>query len=70
MTPNLSDAWRFSAWVRVWLGEPDVAIDNFARAMRLNPRDSLSYSLETPQPNTMVAVGSTVELTVSNLNPP
>jgi hypothetical protein len=47
-----------------------VAIDNFARAMRLNPCDSLSYSLETPQPNTMVAVGSTVELTVSNLNPP
>jgi hypothetical protein len=61
MTPNLSDAWRFSAWVRVWLGEPDVAIDNFARAMRLNPRDPLSYSLE---------IGSTVELTVSNLNPP
>ena len=27
-------------------------------------------SSQTPQPNTMVAVGSTVELTVSNLNPP
>jgi adenylate cyclase len=47
MTPNLSDAWRFSAWVRVWLGEPDVAIDHFARAMRLNPRDPLFYSLES-----------------------
>lgn len=47
MTPNLSDAWRSSAWVRVWLGEPDVAIDNFARAMRLNPRDPLFYSLES-----------------------
>jgi hypothetical protein len=28
-----------SGWLRVWLGKPDVAIEHFARAMRLNPLD-------------------------------
>jgi adenylate cyclase len=37
--PNLAMAWYASGWQRVWLGKPDVAIEHFARAMRLSPLD-------------------------------
>jgi TolB-like protein/tetratricopeptide (TPR) repeat protein len=39
LNPNLAGAWYASGWVRVWLGETDVAIDHFAYAMRLSPLD-------------------------------
>jgi adenylate cyclase len=43
--PNLAMAWYFSGWLRVWLGKPDVAIEHFARAMRLSPLDPyISYA--------------------------
>ena len=43
--PNLAMAWYFSGWLRVWLGKPDVAIEHFARAMRLSPLDpTISYA--------------------------
>jgi adenylate cyclase len=34
---NLAIGWATSGWLRVWRGEPDVAIDHLARAMRLSP---------------------------------
>jgi len=43
--PNLAMAWYFSGWLRVWLGKQNVAIEHFARAMRLNPVDPfISYA--------------------------
>ena len=39
LNPNLAWAWFFSGWVKVWLGEPEVAIEREARAMRLSPHD-------------------------------
>jgi TolB-like protein/Flp pilus assembly protein TadD len=39
LNPNLATAWGGSGWVRVWLSEPDIAIDHLARAMRLSPLD-------------------------------
>lgn len=39
LDPNLAMAWLFSAWTHVWLGEPDVAIEDVARAIRLSPHD-------------------------------
>ena len=35
--------WLFSGWVRIWLGEPEMAIEHFARAMRLSPLDPLIF---------------------------
>jgi TolB-like protein len=32
LNPNLASAWLFSGWVNVWVGEPEVAIQRFARA--------------------------------------
>jgi TolB-like protein/Tfp pilus assembly protein PilF len=45
LNPNLAWAWLFSGWVRVWLGEPDVAIERVSRALRLSPTDPHSYSM-------------------------
>jgi TolB-like protein/tetratricopeptide (TPR) repeat protein len=39
LNPNLAMAWLFSGWTRVWLGEPELAIEHVARAMRLSPHD-------------------------------
>jgi TolB-like protein/Tfp pilus assembly protein PilF len=41
LNPNLATAWIVSGWVRVWLGEPEIAIEHLARAMRLSPLDPL-----------------------------
>ena len=32
-------AWTVSGWVKVWSGEPDLGIEQFAMAMRLSPLD-------------------------------
>src|SRR6266849_2078736 len=39
LNSNLAEAWAYSGWVKNWLGEPEAAIERFARAMRLNPLD-------------------------------
>ena len=37
LNPNLAIGWASSGWLRVWRGEPDIAIEHLARAMRLSP---------------------------------
>jgi TolB-like protein len=39
LNPNAALGWQRSAWLRLWAGQPDVAIDHFQRALRLNPRE-------------------------------
>jgi TolB-like protein len=39
LNPNLVGAWYASGWIRVYLGEPEIAIKHFAYAMRLSPLD-------------------------------
>ena len=46
LNPNLAAAWIFSGWVKVWLGEPEVAIEREARAMRLSPHDPLIFNMQ------------------------
>src|SRR5215468_8703325 len=43
LNPNLAEAWHFSGWVRIYLGEPDVAIEHLAHATRMNPLDPLTF---------------------------
>jgi TolB-like protein len=45
VNPNWAQAWYLSAWVRVWRGEPDLALDHAARAMRLSPLDPYRSSI-------------------------
>jgi tetratricopeptide (TPR) repeat protein len=39
LNPNLASAWFLGAFQRLARGEPDVAIERFAHAMRLSPLD-------------------------------
>jgi adenylate cyclase len=46
LNPNLAVAWFYSGMVRVFLGEPDTAIEHLARAMRLSPLDPLAGRMQ------------------------
>ena len=39
LNSNSAEAWFYGGWVKTWLGEPELALERFARAMRLNPLD-------------------------------
>ena len=49
INPSFADGWRWSGWLRLWAGSPDVAIDHLERSLRLNPLDSSA--------GTLVAIG-------------
>jgi TolB-like protein/tetratricopeptide (TPR) repeat protein len=46
VNPNLAQAWNLSGWVRVWRGEPDLALDHIAHAMRLSPLDPSMFTMQ------------------------
>ena len=46
LNPNLAAAWFLGGFLRVWHGEPDGAIEHFARAMRLSPLDPEIYRMQ------------------------
>jgi TolB-like protein/Tfp pilus assembly protein PilF len=46
LNPNLAGAWYASGWVRVYLGEPDLAIKHFGRAMCLSPLDPQMIAMQ------------------------
>jgi TolB-like protein/class 3 adenylate cyclase len=45
LNPNLAAAWYVSAWLRVFIGEPEDAIERLARAMRLSPLDPFIFRM-------------------------
>jgi TolB-like protein len=49
INPSFADGWRWSGFLRLWAGSPDVAIDHLEKSLRLNPLDSSS--------GTLVAIG-------------
>jgi TolB-like protein/tetratricopeptide (TPR) repeat protein len=46
LDPNLARAWLFSGWVRIYLGEPEMAIEHMERALRLSPLDPFLFSIQ------------------------
>ncbi len=46
LNPNLAAAWRFSGFVKVFLGQPDQAIEPLERALRLSPLDPLIFIVQ------------------------
>jgi TolB-like protein/Tfp pilus assembly protein PilF len=46
LNPNLASAWFLGGFLKVWRGEPDAAIEHFARAMRLSPLDPEIYRMQ------------------------
>jgi adenylate cyclase len=49
INPSFADGWRWSGWLRLWAGSPDLAIEHFERSLRLNPLGSSG--------GTLVAIG-------------
>jgi adenylate cyclase len=47
LNSNLAEAWHCGGWVKIWLGEPEAAIERFARAMRLSPLDLWVIGMRT-----------------------
>jgi TolB-like protein/Tfp pilus assembly protein PilF len=45
LNPNLAAAWFVGGMVKMWAGEPEVAIERLARAMRLSPYDPQLFSM-------------------------
>jgi adenylate cyclase len=37
LNPNAALGWQRSAWLRLWGGQPDLAIEHFESSLRLNP---------------------------------
>jgi tetratricopeptide (TPR) repeat protein len=46
LNPNLARAWNLSGWIRIWLGDPEIAIEHLARAMRLSPLDPAFHAMQ------------------------
>jgi adenylate cyclase len=47
LNPNSSAAWGCAGWNRLLAGDPEAAIADFERALRLSPRDGDVVSLQT-----------------------
>ena len=47
LNPNMTGAWNVGGWTKIYLGEPNQAIEYFARAIRLNPLDPLLPRMQT-----------------------
>ena len=47
LNPNFATAWLSSAWAHIWLGEPEVALERLARAIRLSPQDPQTFGMQT-----------------------
>jgi len=46
LDPNLSAAWHLSGWVRIYLCEPETAIEQFMHVMRLSPLDPFLFGTQ------------------------
>ena len=47
LDPNYAWGWQVSSWIKGWAGEPEVAIEHAARAMRLSPTDPHTFTMRT-----------------------
>src|SRR5262249_6319768 len=45
LSPSFARGWHSSGWLRLWAGQPEIAIEHFEHALRLNPRDPAPASL-------------------------
>ena len=43
LNPNAALAWMTRGWIHAFRNQPEAAIDNFVRALRLSPFDPLGY---------------------------
>jgi TolB-like protein/class 3 adenylate cyclase/tetratricopeptide (TPR) repeat protein len=58
LNSNLAEAWHCGGWVKIWLGEPDAAIERFAHAMRLSPLELWVIGMRTGTAHAYFFLGS------------
>jgi TolB-like protein/class 3 adenylate cyclase len=46
LNSNSAAAWYYGGWAKILLGEPELAIERFARVMRLSPLDPLVTGMQ------------------------
>jgi tetratricopeptide (TPR) repeat protein len=46
LNPNMAWGWLWSGWIRIWLGEPELALQHVERAMRLSPHDPMFFNMQ------------------------
>jgi adenylate cyclase len=39
LNPSSGPGWQRSGWLRLWVGQPDLAIERFQNSLRLDPRE-------------------------------
>jgi TolB-like protein len=61
LNPNLAWAWYFGAWVKVWLGQPEAAIERVTRALRLNPHDPHAFNMHAAMAHAYFLAGRYAE---------
>ena len=47
LNPNLPSAWYADAWLRIWRGEPEIALRHFAHVARLSPFEPMMAVLKS-----------------------
>ena len=47
LNSNMAEAWLRGGWVKIFLGEPELAIERLARAVRLSPVDPRISGMQT-----------------------
>ncbi|MBI5910961.1 MAG: winged helix-turn-helix domain-containing protein [Betaproteobacteria bacterium] len=57
LNPNVAVAWYLSGFVRLFVGEPELAIEHLAKAMRLSPLDPLTFAMQTGCAHACLFVG-------------
>jgi adenylate cyclase len=45
LNPSFARGWSVSGTLRVWAGQPDLAIEHVETSLRLNPRERVGYRL-------------------------
>jgi TolB-like protein/class 3 adenylate cyclase len=68
LNPNMPAAWLVGGWTKIYLGEPDKAIEYFRRAMRLNPLDPLIARMQTGIASAQFLAGHYTEAALSAQN--
>ncbi len=57
LDPNYAWGWLVGSWIKGWVGEPDVAIEHAAQAMRLSPADPHAFTMRTATAAAHVVAG-------------
>jgi len=65
LNPNLASTWIYRGWVKLSLGEPEVALECIANARRLSPNDPQKFSFHGVTTIAQVLSGHFAEACVS-----